>query len=178
MRRWACLADITPIITAADGIRLYMGRDSRLANREQRRALRAIYRYCAIPGCRVGFDYCAIHHLIWYRNLGNTDIDNLLPICSKHHHLVHEGGWKLALDTHRNLTMTLPGRHHHDHRPTHKAGPMRTATWVRAQRTARENGTTRDKGDAKARAKLRPRGTSPLQVVAVHVGGALEKPMR
>ena len=104
IRRWACDADITPIITAADGIRLYMGRDSRLANRAPRRALRAIYRHCAIPGCRIGFDHCAIHHLICYRNLGNTDIDNLLPICSKHHH--------------------LPRRHHHDHRPTHQTPPM------------------------------------------------------
>ncbi len=26
LRRWACQADITPIITAADGISLYLGR--------------------------------------------------------------------------------------------------------------------------------------------------------
>jgi hypothetical protein len=108
LRRWACIADITPIIIAADGIKLYMGRDSRVANRQQRRALRAMYRCCAIPGCRVGFDYCQIHHIRWYRNLGDTDIDNLLPICNKHHHLIHEGGWKLALDTQRNLTITYP----------------------------------------------------------------------
>jgi hypothetical protein len=56
----------------------------------------------------VSFDYCAIHHLTWYRHQGKTDIDNLLPICTKHHHLAHEGGWKLALDTHRNLTITYP----------------------------------------------------------------------
>ena len=87
---------------------LHLGRDSRVANREQRRALRAMYRHCAIPGCRVVFDYCDIHHIRWFRNLGNTDIDNLLPICTKHHHLVHEGGWKLCLDTRRNLTITYP----------------------------------------------------------------------
>jgi hypothetical protein len=33
---------------------------------------------------------------------------NLLPTCTKHHHLVHEGGWKLALDPRRNLTITYP----------------------------------------------------------------------
>ena len=108
LRRWACIAEICPIIVGADGVSLYMGRDSRIANREQRRALRAMYRGCAIPGCRVAFDYCDIHHLRWYRNLGKTDIDNLLPICTKHHHLVHEGGWNLALDTRRNLTITYP----------------------------------------------------------------------
>jgi hypothetical protein len=108
LRRWACIAEITPIIAAADGVSLYLGRDSRVANREQRRALRAMYRCCAIPGCRVGFDHCDIHHILWYRNLGRTDIDNLLPICHKHHHLAHEGGWKLALDPRRNLTITYP----------------------------------------------------------------------
>jgi hypothetical protein len=92
LRRWACMAEITPIIAAADGISLHLGRDSRIANREQRRALRAMYRCCAIPGCRVGFDHCDIHHILWYRNHGRTDIDNLLPICTKHHHLAHEGG--------------------------------------------------------------------------------------
>ena len=67
-----------------------------------------MYRCCAIPGCRVGFDHCDIHHILWYRNLGRTDIDNLLPICNKHHHLAHEGGWKLSLDPRRNLTITHP----------------------------------------------------------------------
>jgi hypothetical protein len=108
LRRWACIAEICPIIVGADGVSLYIGRDSRVANRDQRRALRAMYRGCAIPGCRVAFDHCDIHHLRWFRNLGNTDIDNLIPICNKHHHLVHEGGWKLHLDARRNLTITHP----------------------------------------------------------------------
>jgi hypothetical protein len=108
LRRWACMADITPVIVAADGVSLYLGRTSRTANRAQRRALRAMYRHCAAPGCRAAFDNCAIHHLRWFRHLGETDIDNLLPLCSKHHHCVHEGGWKLALDGSRNLTITYP----------------------------------------------------------------------
>jgi hypothetical protein len=75
LRRWSCIADITPIIVGADGVSLYN---------------------------------CAIHHIRWYRNGGHTDIDDLLPVCSKHHHLVHEGGWHLALDPRRNLTITFP----------------------------------------------------------------------
>jgi hypothetical protein len=108
LRRWACCSEITPIIVGADGVSLYLGRDSRTANRAQRRALRGMYRCCAVPGCSVGFDNCQIHHLRWFRNLGNTDICNLLPVCHKHHHLVHEGGWHLALDGRRNLTVTYP----------------------------------------------------------------------
>jgi hypothetical protein len=108
LRRWACLADITPIIVGADGVSLYLGRDRRTANRAQRRALRAMYRCCAVPGCRVAFDNCQIHHVRWYRNLGATDIENLVPVCNKHHHLIHEGGWDVALDARRNLTIRFP----------------------------------------------------------------------
>jgi hypothetical protein len=42
---------------------LDLGRASRLANRAQRRALRALYAACAIPGCPVGYDHCKLHHL-------------------------------------------------------------------------------------------------------------------
>ncbi len=108
LRRMACYAEITPIIVGADGVHLHLGRTTRLASREQRRALRAMYRGCAIPGCCVAWDYVVIHHLKWFRNLGTTDIDNLLPLCTKHHHLAHEGRWQLTLDTKRNLTITKP----------------------------------------------------------------------
>ncbi len=38
-----------------------------------------------------------------------ADIDNLIPICNRHHHLVHEGGWQLHLAPDRPLTVTQPG---------------------------------------------------------------------
>jgi hypothetical protein len=109
IRRMACCAEaITPIITAANGVSLYLGRDTRVANRAQRRALRAMYHGCAIAGCTVAWAQIAVHHVHWYRHGGPTNIDNLLPLCVKHHHLAHEGGWKLTLDTRRNLTITYP----------------------------------------------------------------------
>ena len=37
-----------------------------------------------------------------------SNIDNLLPLCHRHHHSAHEGHWQLALDTRRNLTITYP----------------------------------------------------------------------
>ncbi len=108
IRRMACCADITPIIVGVDGVRMELGRTTRLASREQRRALRAMYRGCAIPGCCVAWDYVVIHHLRYFRNGGPTDIQNLVPLCTKHHHLAHEGRWKLSLDWARNLTITQP----------------------------------------------------------------------
>ena len=109
LRRMACCAEaVVPIICAADGVSLHVGRDERVANRAQRRALRAMYRGCAIRGCSAAWSHCDIHHVHWYRHGGRTDIQNLLPLCSKHHHYAHEGGWHLTLDTGRNLTITYP----------------------------------------------------------------------
>ena len=108
-RRMACLAAIFPMVTDHNGNILNHGRQRRLASREQRRALKAMYRTCAIPGCTVASRYCEPHHIIyWERDGGDTDLDNLLPLCSRHHHNAHEGGWKLRLAPDRNLTITYP----------------------------------------------------------------------
>lgn len=87
---------------------LDLGRTTRLANRAQRRALRALYPTCAIPGCCTRFELCKIHHVVWWRRLGRTDLCNLIPICVKHHTLVHNGGWQLELKPDRTLTITYP----------------------------------------------------------------------
>ncbi len=108
IRRMACIADVSPIIVGADGVHLYLGNTTRLATPEQRRALRAMYRTCAIEGCCVSWDRLVIHHLKYFHNGGPTDIDNLLPLCTKHHHCAHEGGWRLSLGADRTLTITLP----------------------------------------------------------------------
>jgi predicted restriction endonuclease len=44
----------------------------------------------------------------WDAHRGATDLANLLPLCSRHHHLVHEGGWRLSLDHERTLTIIRP----------------------------------------------------------------------
>jgi hypothetical protein len=95
------------VVLHAPGV-LDLGRSTRIANRAQRRALRGLYSGCAVPGCTARFDHCTIHHVIWWRHGGPTDLANLLPLCSKHHHLVHEGGWQLKLTPDRVLTITLP----------------------------------------------------------------------
>ncbi len=33
---------------------------------------------------------------------------NLIPLCSKHHHAAHEGGWQLTLHPDRALTIVYP----------------------------------------------------------------------
>ncbi len=106
-------ADAHPVIVH-NGVVLHapgemnLGRTTRLASRAQRRALRALYPTCAVPGCCVAFEFTKPHHVRDWEHGGPTDLANLLPLCSKHHHCAHEGGWKLTLQPNRHLTITLP----------------------------------------------------------------------
>ena len=104
----AATADIIPVVLDGDGVALDVGRAKRVATRDQRRALRAMYRTCAHPGCTVGFDDCDIHHVAPWQHGGPTDLANLLPLCSRHHHLVHEGGWTLTLRADRRIELRRP----------------------------------------------------------------------
>jgi len=109
LRRMACLANIIPTVLNSDGVVVDIGRGARLATQVQRRAMRAMYPTCGLPGCRVPFEQCTIHHIRYWESGGTTDMANMLPLCTKHHHCVHEGGWQLHLDpTTRQLTITYP----------------------------------------------------------------------
>lgn len=106
--RLMCSGVIVPIIFGVDGVPINVGREQRIANRAQRRALRAMYRTCAFHGCDVAFNRCEIHHIRPWELGGPTDLANLLPLCSRHHHLVHEAGWTLHLAPDRTLTISQP----------------------------------------------------------------------
>uniref|UniRef100_UPI00391D9E3D HNH endonuclease signature motif containing protein n=1 Tax=Ilumatobacter sp. TaxID=1967498 RepID=UPI00391D9E3D len=95
------------VILHAPG-RTDLGRSTRLANAAQRRALRALYPGCAIPGCTVHFDHCKIHHIEWWEHGGPTDLHNLLPLCTRHHGNIHHDDWTVALGTQRELTVRFP----------------------------------------------------------------------
>ncbi len=104
----------TSAVVVRNGVVLYapgqldQGRSTRLANRSQRRALRALYSCCSIPGCTVAYDRCELHHIIWWRNGGATDLSNLLPVCNVHHAKIHHDGWIIELGPNRELTLRLP----------------------------------------------------------------------
>jgi hypothetical protein len=110
VRRMAYSAEVfVPMLSAANGVNLYHGREKRLASAPQRRLLRAMYPTCMMPGCEVPFDRCEVHHLAFYgRDFGLTDIDAQGPLCKADHRKVHEGRVRLALDELRNLTVTYP----------------------------------------------------------------------
>jgi hypothetical protein len=98
VRRLACEAEILPVVLDGRSVPIDVGRSKRLATVHQRRALEAIHPTCAIPDCEVIFDHCNVHHIDYWENGGSTDLNNMVPLCSRHHHAAHEGGWKLRLD--------------------------------------------------------------------------------
>ena len=97
VHRLICDGDLVRVVLdVATGLPLDVGRNSRLAEKRQRRALKAIFKHCAFPGCTVPFRFCEIHHVDWWCRGGATDLRLLVPYCWTHHHFLHEGGFSVA----------------------------------------------------------------------------------
>jgi hypothetical protein len=118
-RRIACEAGILPVVLGGDSEVLDLGRRRRLASVAQRRALLVRWPGCAFPGCTVPIGWTKAHHLAPWSRDGTTDHELLVPLCERHHHLVHEGRWQLrrrdgSLDVHRPdgsfFARAAPGR--------------------------------------------------------------------
>lgn len=107
-RRLCCDHGILPAVLGGDGILLDLGRTRRLASSAQRAALGAMHSTCAFPGCRVPFARCRTHHVRDWLAGGTTDLANLVPLCERHHWMVHEGGFGIDLDQRRVVTVRAP----------------------------------------------------------------------
>ncbi|MDE0607357.1 MAG: HNH endonuclease signature motif containing protein [Acidimicrobiaceae bacterium] len=46
-------------------------------------------------GCEANPLWCRAHHIIWWRNGGATDLDNLVLVCDDCHHKIHDHGWQV-----------------------------------------------------------------------------------
>ena len=97
------------LVTVDEGrVPLNVGTSERTATKAQRRALMAIHTTCAHPDCHVSVNHCQFHHIIPWEHGGPTDLDNLIPLCSRHHHLVHDGMWSIHLKPDRSIVWTQP----------------------------------------------------------------------
>jgi hypothetical protein len=105
VRRLACDAALIPMVLGSRGEVLNQGRRIYLPTVAQRHAVAVRDRHCAFPGCRRPAKWTDVHHIVAFKpgaaTGGTTDLDNLLLLCDKHHHMVHEQQWRLngtALD--------------------------------------------------------------------------------
>jgi hypothetical protein len=93
LRRVAC--DCGLVAMGGNGEALNIGRRARSIPPAIRRALMLRDRGCAFPGC-THTAFLHGHHIEHWLHGGETSLDNVLLLCTGHHHLVHEGGWTVT----------------------------------------------------------------------------------
>ena len=106
LRRVAC--DCGLLAVGQEGQSLNIGRRSRSIPPALRRALRLRDRGCAFPGC-THTRFLHAHHVKHWLHGGATSLENLVLTCSFHHHLVHEGGWRITTDAGGSFLFHPPG---------------------------------------------------------------------
>jgi hypothetical protein len=84
MQRLCCDAVLQAVIVNPDGTFDQLCAELRLANRQQRRALAAMYSTCAHPHCSVTLSQCRIHHIVFFERGGKTVLANMTPLRLSH----------------------------------------------------------------------------------------------
>jgi hypothetical protein len=108
VRRLACDATTVRLIHRADGSVLDAGRRTRRIGVRLRRALRVRDEgRCRFPGCQRRLDLHA-HHVVHWSQGGPTNLDNLASLCTAHHWLVHDGGYRMWLTPGGDLRFATP----------------------------------------------------------------------
>jgi hypothetical protein len=108
VKRLCCDGQAVVMTETKDGEPLSIGRKSRVVPKGIERAVRARdNNCCTFPGCNNSrFLHC--HHVEHWSNGGDTSLDNLLLLCTKHHTLVHEGGFRIEKDFQDHWTFFRP----------------------------------------------------------------------
>ena len=98
VKRLCCDSHAVVLTEDEKGEPLSIGRKTRIIPKAIERALHARDRGCCrFPGCE-NRRYLHSHHVEHWSNGGETSVDNLMLLCSKHHTLVHEGGFRIERD--------------------------------------------------------------------------------
>ena len=113
-RRMACDTHVIPAVLGSRSELLDLGRRTRTVSPGLRAAVILRDGRCIFTGCDRPPSWCEAHHRQHWVNYGPTSENNLDLLCSHHHHLVHEGGWRLTVD---NDTTHTPRFHPPNGRP-------------------------------------------------------------
>jgi hypothetical protein len=109
VRRLCCDAGVMRAVTRGGSVPIDLGRTSRDPSEAQRRFLASIWPTCAYPGCDLPYGWTQLHHIRWWdEHHGPTDLDNLLPLCSHHHHQTHRGTVTIARGDDGVVRFALP----------------------------------------------------------------------
>ncbi len=97
VKRLACDSSLVVVTGDERGTPLNVGRKQRLVSTPMRRALWSRDRHCTFPGCH-RTRFVEAHHVQHWIDGGETGVDNLVLLCSYHHRLLHEGGYRIRRD--------------------------------------------------------------------------------
>jgi hypothetical protein len=93
--RLSCDARVQALLNDRESNRMYLGRNRRLATPAQIAALTGRDGDgCRFPGC-THTRYLHAHHVVSWLSGGRTDVDNLILVCSFHHRLIHDHGYRI-----------------------------------------------------------------------------------
>ena len=103
-----CCDSQAVVLTEDRGQPLSIGRRSRIVPAAIQRAVRARDNdTCTFPGC-ANHRFLHCHHVEHWSNGGETSLENLMLLCTKHHSLVHEGGFSIDKDFRNQWTFYRP----------------------------------------------------------------------
>jgi hypothetical protein len=110
-RRLSCDGSIVEL-HERNGELLSLGRKRRTLSPALRRALAARDRGCRFPGCE-NKRFVDGHHIRHWSQGGETNLDNLISLCRRHHRLVHERSYTVRFDeageaVHEPVRIALP----------------------------------------------------------------------
>ncbi|WP_162606728.1 HNH endonuclease signature motif containing protein, partial [Jiangella asiatica] len=108
LRRLACDAGITRVLTDPHGVPLDVGRQHRTVTSAQWIALVARDKGCAFPGCSRPAAWTQAHHIRHWADGGTTDLHNLVLVCGHHHRAVHHRGWAVRIGGDRHPEFVPP----------------------------------------------------------------------
>jgi hypothetical protein len=97
LRRLTCDGSVITVVEDKRGAPLDVGRKQRVVPTSIRRALWSRDRGCTFPGCR-NKRFVHGHHIHHWAKGGETSLENLTLLCTYHHRLLHEGGFKIDRD--------------------------------------------------------------------------------
>ena len=146
LHRLALEANLLPSIFDAKTQNMWLGRKQRTASHPQRVALIARDQRCV--GCGTNPLWCRAHHVKYWSNNGPTDIDNLVLVCDRCHHKIHDDGWTVSQHPTNNKYMLKPPN------PTTRARPGRLKQRPR-KKTPEPNARNR-KGELKQQQHNKP----------------------
>ena len=108
VQRLACDAGIRRVLLGPESAVIDVGRSLRLPSGATRDALRARDQGCVWPGCSRTVAWTNAHHVIHWGHGGDTNLDNLVLLCYRHHWMAHEGGWHVVRQDGRRILAIPP----------------------------------------------------------------------